>query len=304
MIFPEEIRVRYIKIIFTCAVLVLLLFMLNACKSKDGQNEKSANGTPVEAGAYPTILAESITLEPSTEELIDPSFAGGNTGVENQEVDAYPAVSSGEDFTYPGIVDEGLYPYPASDTEGSSTYPEPVNDPTETSQTLPAQDQTTPTPTPTPTQANLTTIEPTSTVTPAVVATLTPSPSPTPSPTASPTATSLPLFVDRSLKASDPKTLKLASGKVQLIEFFAFWDATSKALAPILNQLRTEFGHKANFFFLDIDDPATQNIKKQLGYQLQPHLFLVDAKGNIIEDWTGFIDEAEVRDEISKALQR
>jgi thiol-disulfide isomerase/thioredoxin len=294
--------VKYTRILITCMVMALFIITLNACKGKATQNQEddTSMAPKDESGAYPTIAMENITLEPSSEELIDPGLEGEGMNGDNQGMETYPSISGVADSLYPGVSDEGLYPYPQENSDGG--YPEPVTG--DTGNSLPTSEQGQATATPTPTLAPLTTTEPSPTATLDEVAPLTPTQSPTPSPTVIPTATALPLVVDRSLQASDPKLVKLASGKVQLIEFFAFWDATSKALAPMMNQLKVDYGKNINFHFLDIDDPATKNIKTLLSYRLQPHLFLVDQKGKVLKDWTGFVDEVEIRDEIAKALLR
>jgi thiol-disulfide isomerase/thioredoxin len=119
-----------------------------------------------------------------------------------------------------------------------------------------------------------------------------------PSSGAQPTAT-----LKIGLQATDPATVQLASGKLQLVEFFAFWDGTSKASAPFMNALEVEYGEQINFIYLDIDDPANDLLKKQLGFRLQPHLFFLDEKGNIIQQWEGSIDAAELREAIASELQ-
>jgi len=303
MIFSKETSVKSTKFVLFCTVGFLLIFALSACKGKNTQKEVNANNIAAtsEAGAYPLTTAEGILLEPSDEELIYPGLEGESISAESQDLESYPSISDDNDSAYPDVSEE-LNPYPGSDTDGNLSYPDPAINETDDPETLPGQEQASATPTLT--LEPLLTTEPSPTATPGVTATPTPTMTPTPSPTAVPTATSLPLIVDRSLEASNPKLLKLASGKVQLIEFFAFWDATSKAMAPLMNQLNTEYGKNVYFHFLDIDDPATQNLKKQLGYRRQPHLFLIDAKGNILKEWTGFVDEAELRDELTRALQR
>ena len=295
---------RFFKHFSIGTVLILLLFSLNSCKGENPTNEvdSGTNASADTTDSYPAVSGENTTLEPSTEELIDPGFAGERTTSNSQDMEAYPSISGESDFTYPGMLDEGLYPYPSSDFDDEYSYPEPEDDSNQNSQLLPELDQ--PSATPTSTLAPLATNEPLPTSTPEGVVTPSPTFTLTPSPTILPTATPLPLFVDRSLRASDPTLLKLSSGKVQLIEFFAFWDASSKALAPMMNQLKLDFGKTVIFHFLDIDDPATRNIKKQLGFRVQPHLILLDGKGNILEEWTGFVDEAELRDELTRALQR
>ncbi len=295
---------RYTRFLTISTAVVLLLLTLFACKKNTAQNEAEGSvstGTG-ESGLYPSIAGESITVEPSSEELIYPEFDGEKINSDNQGMESYPEISGEGDTQYPGISEEGVYPYPSADSGSDIEYPEPENNSDVNQPVIPEIDQASATPTQT--LAPLMTNEPSPTLTPEVVITPTPTMTPTPSPTIPPTATPLPLTIDRTLRASDPTLLKLASGKIQLIQFFAFWDATSKALAPMMNQLKIDYAKNVNFYFLDIDDPATRNLKQQLGYRLQPHIFLIDARGNLLEDWTGFVDEVELRDELTKALKR
>jgi hypothetical protein len=53
--------------------------------------------------------------------------------------------------------------------------------------------------------------------------------------------------------------------------------------------LEAEYGSQINFIYLDIDDSNTEPFKQQLGYRYQPHIFLVDANGNVIHQWVGRI---------------
>jgi hypothetical protein len=55
--------------------------------------------------------------------------------------------------------------------------------------------------------------------------------------------------------------------------------------------LEAEWGDRVNFVYLDIDDPNTQPFKAALGYQYQPHLFMVDGDGTVLQQWVGFVDE-------------
>lgn len=109
--------------------------------------------------------------------------------------------------------------------------------------------------------------------------------------------------VRRSLLASDPGRFQQASGKIQLVEFFAFWDGLSKALAAMIHGLESEYGGRINFVYLDIDDPANERLKQQLGYKLQPEFFLLDGRGNLLEHWTGAVTESELRSAIEAALR-
>lgn len=66
-------------------------------------------------------------------------------------------------------------------------------------------------------------------------------------------------------------------------------------MAPIVHGLEVEYFGRVNFVYLDIDDPANDNFKKELGYKYQPHFFLVDGEGNILLQWLGPVSTADFR---------
>jgi hypothetical protein len=47
--------------------------------------------------------------------------------------------------------------------------------------------------------------------------------------------------------------------------------------------LEADYSGEINFAFLDIDNPATDPIKQSLDYRVQPHIFLLDSQGNIVQ---------------------
>ncbi|MCW5873379.1 MAG: conjugal transfer protein TraF [Anaerolineales bacterium] len=94
----------------------------------------------------------------------------------------------------------------------------------------------------------------------------------------------------------------LASGRVQLVEFFAYWCAVCKAVAPTVHGLEDMYGQQVNFVYLDRDDPATLPIQEQLGYTYQPHFFLIDANGVVLAQWRGYIDGQELHSALVDAL--
>jgi hypothetical protein len=56
--------------------------------------------------------------------------------------------------------------------------------------------------------------------------------------------------------------------------------------------LENTWGDQINFVYLDIDDPRTEPFKRQLGYRVQPHMFLLDGDGQLLDQWLGFVDAA------------
>lgn len=73
-------------------------------------------------------------------------------------------------------------------------------------------------------------------------------------------------------------------------------------MAPIVHGLEAEYSDRMNFVYLDIDDPDTDPFKSALGYRVQPHLFLVDEHGKIIQQWLGRVSEADLRQAFENAL--
>ncbi|MFP3853578.1 MAG: TlpA family protein disulfide reductase [Anaerolineales bacterium] len=57
-----------------------------------------------------------------------------------------------------------------------------------------------------------------------------------------------------------------------------------------MHGLEEKWGDHIDFVYLDIDDSRTQSFKRQLGYQYQPHIFLLDGEGNIVDQWVGLVD--------------
>lgn len=102
------------------------------------------------------------------------------------------------------------------------------------------------------------------------------------------------IIINSGLSASNPASVRLSSGKNQLIEFFAYWDPISKSMAPVLNKLEALYKGRITFIFLDIDDPKNDLNKNELGYQYPPHIFLIDSQGKILKQWIGYVDEAEL----------
>jgi thioredoxin-like negative regulator of GroEL len=94
---------------------------------------------------------------------------------------------------------------------------------------------------------------------------------------------------------TDPRTVRLAVGKVQVVFFFAFWNTQSKNLAPLLTDLQTLYQARVNFIHIDADDPAAATLKKQLGYNALPQIFLLDSQGKIKKTWVGNVNSETLR---------
>lgn len=118
-------------------------------------------------------------------------------------------------------------------------------------------------------------------------------------------ARAIPVLVPGSpaLKSTDPATFEIASGRIQLLEFFAFWCPTCKRMASTVHGLEDIYGEQINFVFLDQDDPATASFRETFGYRYQPEFYLLNPDGIILGTWIGYTDGAILQEAIEHALQ-
>jgi hypothetical protein len=173
---------------FVAAVGVLIL---TACSSKPATSE-----APQPTAMETSVSTQAVYPEPATDQAAA-EFAYPIPGAGAGVVPGYPGSGS--------VFDPGALPYPGI---GALPYPVPY--------VLPGQGAV-----PYPGTGNV----------PPVGGNLTPYPpagslpaAPTAAPTAANTATPRPTRdILKELHATDPATVKLASGKIQLVEFFAFW---------------------------------------------------------------------------------
>ena len=265
------------------------------------------------ATPYPEIVETVNTVYPAPANPAQTAYPAPT-----EAPTAYPNPVEPTQPVYPNPSDDGLDAY-AAPTQPPAAYPAPTQPPaaypglTQPPTAYPGPTQPPP-PYPGPTQsaAQVITASPTSGIPSAVpgtaiptntlVPTNTPLPTLTPAPTSTPTP-ELPPPIRTELSATDPDQFQLNSGDVQLVEFFAYWCVTCRSMAPMIHSFEALYGDQMNFIYLDIDDPANAQFEKALGYRYQPHFFLLDKDGKILQQWIGWMTPEDLRNAIEAALR-
>jgi hypothetical protein len=66
-------------------------------------------------------------------------------------------------------------------------------------------------------------------------------------------------------------------------------------MAPVVHGLEDKYGQYLNFVYLDIDDPESQELQEQIGYNYRwrPFIFFVNGQGEVVGDaYIGYQDGA------------
>ncbi len=74
-------------------------------------------------------------------------------------------------------------------------------------------------------------------------------------------------------------------------------------MAPMVHGLEAEYFGRVKFSYLDADDPNTDEFQRTLGFQYQPEFYLLDADGNILKKFVGFVSKDEFVAEFAKYFQ-
>jgi hypothetical protein len=74
-------------------------------------------------------------------------------------------------------------------------------------------------------------------------------------------------------------------------------------MAPMVHGLEAEYSGKIKFSFLDADDPNTDAFQRALGFAYQPEFYLLDAEGNVLKKFIGFVSQEDFTAEFAKYIQ-
>jgi hypothetical protein len=74
-------------------------------------------------------------------------------------------------------------------------------------------------------------------------------------------------------------------------------------MAPMVHGLEAEYSGRIKFSYLDADDPNTDAFQRTLGFNYQPEFYLLDADGNVLKKFVGFVSQEDFTSEFEKYLQ-
>jgi hypothetical protein len=74
-------------------------------------------------------------------------------------------------------------------------------------------------------------------------------------------------------------------------------------MAPMVHGLEAEYFGKVKFSYLDADDSNTDQFQRTLGFAYQPEFYLLDADGNVLKKYIGFVSQEEFAAEFEKYIQ-
>ncbi len=64
-------------------------------------------------------------------------------------------------------------------------------------------------------------------------------------------------------------------------------------MAPMVHGLEAEYFGRIRFTYLDADDPRTFDFQRALGFRYQPEFYLLDAVGQVLQKWVGFVTQEQ-----------
>lgn len=74
-------------------------------------------------------------------------------------------------------------------------------------------------------------------------------------------------------------------------------------MAPMVHELEAKYFGRIQFTYLDADDPRTYDFQKELGFYYQPEVYLLDADGNVLQKWIGYVTQEQFESVFAQYLQ-
>lgn len=116
----------------------------------------------------------------------------------------------------------------------------------------------------------------------------------------------LPQIVGKEDSLYPPQDLALvtSTGRPQLLNSYADWCTTCQHNRPLVEAIAKQFEGKVDLISLNIDVPETQAVRDRFNITDRSQYVFVDAKGNIIQRWYGFLDNTNLAQTIQDYLAK
>lgn len=103
-----------------------------------------------------------------------------------------------------------------------------------------------------------------------------------------------------------PQDLSLVSstGKPQLLNSYADWCTTCQHNLPVVTAIGGQFADQLDVVNLNIDVAETQDVRNRFNITDRSQYIFVDAAGNTIQRWYGFLDQTQVAQAIEDYLAK
>ncbi len=60
-------------------------------------------------------------------------------------------------------------------------------------------------------------------------------------------------------------------------------------MAPVVNVLESRYKNRIRFVYLDVEAPENSLFQRLIQGRLLPLIFLLDAQGNVLQEWQGIV---------------
>jgi thiol-disulfide isomerase/thioredoxin len=84
------------------------------------------------------------------------------------------------------------------------------------------------------------------------------------------------------------------NGKPNFVDFYATWCGPCRSMKPIIRRLEEKYGDQINFWTIDIDNIASDNLVNQFRVQSIPMYVFLDAQGKKAKVFIGTHSEKEM----------